>query len=306
MKTPKSTAKIEKLIEFYYHSPAYLRITGKTQLEYERCLTKAMQTTVKHKTKLANIRICDLTAGMLATAYEKWVESYGIRQANYTKSALSVAWRYGMTKDIMIHNPVAVIKTIATKPRKVKWERSDIKAFLTVAYSKWEYRSLGLLVHMSYDWGQRVGDMRMLKWESLDLDQCRMDLTQSKRGADVHLPISQNLCQMLRTQKEEFGFQDYVAPKISINKGLIRPYLINEISNNINAVLDEANLSRELTAMDLRRTAVTEMMEAGVDLVGIMQVTGHASPTSLAPYMVNTFSGASKALSARGNEDEHS
>ena len=58
--------------------------------------------------------------------------------------------------------------------------------------------------------------------------------------------------------------------------------------------------------MDLRRTAVTEMMEAGVDLVGIMQVTGHKSMNSVRPYMVNTFSGASKALAARGNGDDES
>ena len=51
--------------------------------------------------------------------------------------------------------------------------------------------------------------------------------------------------------------------------------------------------------MDLRRTAVTEMMEGGVDLAGIMQVTGHQNAASVKPYMVNTFSGASKALSAR-------
>jgi len=56
--------------------------------------------------------------------------------------------------------------------------------------------------------------------------------------------------------------------------------------------------------MDLRRTAVTEMMEGGVDLVGIMQVTGHQNTASVKPYMVNTYSGASKALAARGKQDE--
>jgi integrase len=56
--------------------------------------------------------------------------------------------------------------------------------------------------------------------------------------------------------------------------------------------------------MDLRRTAVTEMMEGDVDIIGIMQVTGHKSATSLRPYMVNTFRGAAKALAARGNDDD--
>jgi site-specific recombinase XerD len=56
--------------------------------------------------------------------------------------------------------------------------------------------------------------------------------------------------------------------------------------------------------MDLRRTAVTEMMEGGVDLANIMQVTGHKNIQSVKPYMVNTLSGATKALAARGNDDD--
>ncbi len=56
--------------------------------------------------------------------------------------------------------------------------------------------------------------------------------------------------------------------------------------------------------MDLRRTAVREMMEGGVDLSNIMQVTGHKNFDSVKPYMVNTLSGASKALAARGNNDD--
>ena len=55
--------------------------------------------------------------------------------------------------------------------------------------------------------------------------------------------------------------------------------------------------------MDLRRTAVTEMMEGNVDITGIMQVTGHQNVASLKPYMVNTFSGATKALAARKDNE---
>jgi integrase len=159
---------------------------------------------------------------------------------------------------------------------------------------------------MAYDWGQRVGDMRVLTWNKLDLTQCRLDLTQSKRNAEIHLPISQGLCDMLRQQKEDFGFQEYVAPRVKPRAGAYTPYDKTEIGIIINEVLHEANLPMTLTAMDLRRTAVTEMMEGGVDAVGIMQVTGHKNIGSIKPYMVNTFSGATRALSARGEEDEHS
>jgi len=245
-----------------------------------------------------NIKVRHLTA-----AYEQWLQS-GVRSANYRKTVLSACWKHSMRYDVMIHNPVSLVKTQKTDRRTVMWTREYVKRFLDEAYADFNYRSIGLIVHMAYEWGQRVGDMRLLKWEALDLSECRLDIKQSKRGAEVHLPISKNLCQMLQAQQEDFGFQEYVAPRVKPRSGAFTPYDLEEISPNINALLDKANLPRELTAMDLRRTAVTEMLEAGVDIAGIRQVTGHKNMQSVVPYMVNTFSGASKALSARGNEDE--
>jgi integrase len=199
----------------------------------------------------------------------------------------------------MENDPVALIKTEATKPRKVKWTREQVKQFMTTAYSDFKWRSIGLIVHMSYEWAQRVGDMRTLTWDAIDFNAQRIDLTQSKRNADVHLPISDGLCAMLQQQKEDFGFQPYVTPKPVPVAGAYVPYTVDNIDQAINDVKKAAGLPKKLTAMDLRRTAITEMIEGGADLAHIMQVSGHRSPDSVTPYMVNTFSGASTALAKR-------
>ena len=295
--------KLKKLIEEYLNSHPFKRLKGSTQSQYERHLMRVSETKVGYKL-LGNTSLQDIKAGMLNKAYEMWVEQYGIRSANYMKQSLSVAWKHALRHDMVMHDPVRVIKTIQTKPRRQLWTRDQVKAFLSTAYSQERWHGIGLLVHMAYEWGQRVGDMRKLTWDYVDLDQCRTDLTQSKRNAEVHLPISQNLCNMLRQQKEMFGFQDIVAPKYNIKRGLIRAYQEQEIAPAINEVLDEANLPRELNAQDLRRTAITEAVEAGVDLVGIMQFSGHQNPSSVKPYLVNTFTGASNALAARGMDSD--
>ena len=302
MKPPKGNAKLCDIIEFYLISPAFARLSGTSQKDYEIHLASVISTPVEGKS-LGNYRCTNLKVRHLIQAYDTWLQT-GIRTANYRKSVLSAAWKYSMRQDVMIHNPVALVPTKSSKPRRVYWSRDQIKTFLETGYSDFRWRSISLIVHMAYDWGQRIGDMRVMTWDTLDLDQCRLDLTQSKRNAEIHLPISNGLCDMLRQQKEDFGFQEYVAPRVKPRAGAYTPYDKGEISLLINEVLDEANLPRELTAMDLRRTAVTEMMEGGVDLANIMQVTGHKNIQSVKPYMVNTLSGASKALSARGNEDE--
>jgi hypothetical protein len=63
--------------------------------------------------------------------------------------------------------------------------------------------------------------------------------------------------------------------------------------------MQEAGLSDELRLADLRRTGVTEMVEAGVGMGQIMSVTGHANPSSVKPYMKNTLKSAELALTTR-------
>lgn len=302
---PKKSATLNMLIDFYLASEAFKRLRPATQKDYENNLA-AVRTTVVEGKALGLYRNQYLKVRHLTEAYEQWLQK-GVRTANYHKSVLSAAWRHSMRYDVMTHNPIKLVKTQSSKTRRVTWTRDHVKAFLDAAYSDFQYRSIGLIVHMAYDWGQRVGDMRVLTWDNLDLDQCQLDLQQSKRNAHVKLPISTDLCKMLNAQKADFGYQEYVAPRVRHRAGAYPPYDVNEISTHINTLLDKANLPRELTAMDLRRTAVTEMLEAGVDIAGIRQVTGHKNMHSVVPYMVNTLSGASKALAARGNDDdEHS
>lgn len=302
MKTPRQSATLQEIADFYLTSQTFHRLSASSQRDYERQLGKVCDTVVDGK-RLGDYRNKNIKVRHLTIAYEQWLDD-GVRTANYCKSVLSAAWKHSMRYDVMIHNPVSLIKTVTSQPRRQTWERQHVKQFLDVAYSDFRWRSIGLIVQMSYEWGQRVGDMRLLDWSSVDLSSCRLDLTQSKRNAEVRLPIGTALCSMLRQQKEEMGFQDFVAPFPNPSHGEYRPYTKQQIGHDINAVLAEANLPHELTAMDLRRTAVTEMMEGGVDLANIMQVTGHQNVASVRPYMVNTFSGASKALAARGNEDE--
>ena len=301
--TPKRTATLTDVVSYYLNGQRFLNLSARSQIEYESNLEKVCATKLEDGKTLGSMKVRYIRLRHLTDAYEQWLQS-GVRTANARVSYLSAAWNYAMQKEIVSHNPISLLDRKSTKPRKVKWERDQVKLFLSTAYGDFKWRSIGLIVHMAYEWGQRVGDMRLLKWDSLDLDAQRLDLTQSKRNADVHLPISNGLTSMLKQQRQDFGFQQYVAPRVKARAGTFAPYAIEEVSELINAIKAEAGLPDHLTAMDLRRTAITEMLENGVDLAGIMQVSGHRNPSSVKPYMVNTFSGASRALAARGGDDD--
>ena len=104
---------------------------------------------------------------------------------------------------------------------------------------------------------------------------------------------------MLKQQKEDFGFQEYVAPRPRPRRGIHEPYTITKLPVEARKIMDSAGLSKELRLADLRRTGTTEMVEAGVSIGNIMSVTGHTNPQSVKPYMKNTFASANLALSTR-------
>ena len=295
----KASDTVQKACAFYMNTPKFASLAGKTQRDYERHLMTACNTAVQRGKNLGNIRLKDLRFANVTVAYHTWERDIGVRSANYIATALSIVLNTSIRHQALFSNPVSLIQRSKTKPRKVRWTTPQVKCFLDTAYSQWRWRSIGLIVHMAFNWAQRIGDMRMLKWTSLDLVNNTLELEQSKRGEDVFLPIQGGLIDMLRQQQNDFGFQDYVAPRVEPRAGAYTPYDDDEIHVLVNQVKTQAGLPKELTAMDLRRTAITQMVERGVDVVGIMQVSGHANPQSVKPYLVNTLAGATEALSNR-------
>jgi len=295
----KSNHKLRVAVDAYLHTPDFAKLSGATQKTYESRLAVVCETPVQMGKLLGNMRLGDISLKHITYAYDRWLNESGQRAANYNASCLSIVLNHARRHEAILYNPVSLLKRKTDKPRRVLWSRDHVQTFLQTAYSKWSYRSIGLIVHMAYEWGQRIGDMRLLKWDDIDFDQERVDITQSKRGAEVHLPIDDGLLNMLVQQKKDFGFQPYVAPHVKPKNGAYPPYDDIEVHQYVNRVKDYAGLPEELQARDLRRTAITEMAEAGVDLAGIMQVSGHQNPNSVKPYLVNTFSGASNALAKR-------
>ena len=284
-------SRLSTLIDYYLDSKSYRNLSPTSQKEYSLNLKVVRR-------DLGGVLLRNMSTTQLEAAYDEWIKN-GIPRANKLAAILSIVLNKAIGLGIRIVNPVPHMDRVPNPPRKVTWEPEQVKAFLLTAYSEWTGYSIGLIVHMAYEWGQRVGDMRLLTWDALDLENSRMDLTQSKRGADVHLPISDGLRSILLEQKERFGFQEYVAPRTKKINNVHSPYAKAKLHMYVNQIKEQAGLPKELTAMDMRRTAITEMVEAGVDITQIKQVSGHTNIQSLTPYIKHTFTGASEALAQR-------
>ena len=289
--------KLNELIDDYYSSYDFRALRDDTKKQYEYMIRVMLDTVVEGK-PLCRYALDKITTRMAKDAYNQWCEK-GITTANHLMSITRVLFNHGIRMEHCVINPFAVIRRRTTEARKTVWTRDDVMKFLDAAYGDFNTRNIGLIAHMAYEWCQRVGDMRLLTWDNIDFDSKTVHIEQSKRRADVYLPISDDLCDMLTHQEQDFGFQKYVAPRPYPIGGEYRPYSKFKLPIHARKIMDSVNLPQELRLSDLRRTGTTEMVEAGVGMAQIMSVTGHANPSSVKPYMKNTLTSANYALTER-------
>jgi len=179
------------------------------------------------------------------------------------------------------------------------WERKHVMAFLNTAFSKWEWRNAGILFYCLYEWGQRVSDILKLKWPQIDLKDRMVTITQSKRGATVKLPISDGLHSVLQQQWTDFPCRHLVAPRMRRVDSEWKAYDVLTINALFHKIAEAAKLPKHLQLRDLRRTAITETIENGADMLTVMMLSGHRSVASVSPYFVHTLKGSTKAQEIR-------
>ena len=290
-------SRLARLVDDYYSSYDYRNLRDETKAHYKYLLSVVLDTKVEGK-PLCQHDYTNLSTRVAKMSYNQWCEK-GLSMANHLLSATRIVFNHGLREELCVINPFSNVRKRPTERRKVVWGREDVQKFLDAAYGDFSTRNIGLIAHMAYEWCQRLGDMRLLTWDAIDFEARTVYIEQSKRKAEVHLPIEDDLFDMLVQQEQDFGFQQYVAPRPKPLAGEYKPYSMYKLPLHARKVMDVAGLSKELRLSDLRRTGTTEMVEAGVGMAQIMSVTGHANPSSVKPYLKNTLSSANSALTAR-------
>ena len=179
--------KLNELIDDYYSSYDFKVLRDDTKKQYEYLIRVMLDTVVEGK-PLCRYALDKITTRMAKDAYNQWCEK-GITTANHLMSITRVLFNHGIRMEHCVINPFAIIRRRTTEARKIVWSRDDVMKFLDAAYGDFSTRNIGLIAHMAYEWCQRVGDMRMLTWGCINFDEQTVHIEQSKRRADVYLPI---------------------------------------------------------------------------------------------------------------------
>jgi hypothetical protein len=285
--------KVSVLIDNYLRSDTYKNLSPKSQHDYLHYLSRW------YSPEFLDRKIADIKTSEWQSLYdEAYVKTPSL--AIHSLATWRAVFKYAVGKGFVKFNTVREVVAKPHKARSTCWTREDISKFLNVAYSRFEGRSIGLIVQMAHEWGQRVGDLRILKWENYCLQTGIVTIPATKRKKETTIPSSNGLMAMLSKQHEDYGWQQYIAPSAtSDKKGGLLPYSDVRLAQIASKIKAAAGVAPELQLSDLKRTALTEMLEYGVPINNIMSITGHATAFGLNPYIKQSLSLASEAMKMR-------
>ena len=110
------------------------------------------------------------------------------------------------------------------------WTKAEVVAFLQHAYSKFEYRNVGVITQIVYELQPpRLEFKQIFEWT----------------WEDVNDEWSSNLLHTLKQQKEDFGFQQYIAPQIKPFRGEYIPYTKYRFSKVARRIIKSADTLRK-------------------------------------------------------------
>lgn len=123
------------------------------------------------------------------------------------------------------------------------------------------------IIMMALHTGLRKRNILDLTWDCVDFTQNYFTFLDTKNTKVLKLPISNRLLKELKKISQS---SKYVFP----NQKTGKPY--NTVHKVFKAILERAGISKEFRFHDLRHTAATRMVAAGIDIVVVQEILSHS------------------------------
>lgn len=261
------------LMAAYLASPEYLGLRDSTRRGYLQCIELLRQSPLG-PSRLKAISPPVVTALKRSMAAAPW-------QANAVLRVLRLVWAWGRREGFVAgENPAADFRVLKTSPRHVVWRREEEDALLAVAGP--EIRLAYLLAIYT---AQREGDLLALPWSAYDGGT--VSLRQSKTSEVIALPATARLRSTLDATPRR------ATVILTDARGL--PWRADWFRHSFARAMKSAGIKGR-RFMDLRRTAIVRLGEAGCTTGEIAAVSGHS--IDYAQSILDTYLPRNSAMAA--------
>lgn len=143
---------------------------------------------------------------------------------------------------------------------------TDVEARLLIEKAKHHLKPILTLL---LNTGMRKSEALGLKWENVDFRKGFLYIANSKSGKPRYIPMNAIVYETLQVLKDKTD-SGFIFSNPETKKGFL------DIKRSFHTACKEAEI-KGVTLHTLRHTAASRMVEAGVDLVTIKEILGHAT-----------------------------
>jgi integrase len=305
-------------------------ITTRTLASYEVAIR------VHLKPMIGHVKLQELKHADIQSVVNRWRDAprMGPKSIRACVSVLKQAYAQGLRERLVAINPVEGIQLPAVKRRKnlKVWTPGEVAAFLEISLDD----PLSPAWHLFVLEGMRRSEALGLRWSDLNwredgrvsahISQTVLadssvkgravieDRTKTAAGARTVL-LTTETARMLRDHRDRQAFKrkqcgaSWIDHDLIVSTSLGTPVNPSNVQRNQNRIMTTAGVPR-LTTHDLRHTAATLMLLAGVPIKIVSEKLGHASVTitmdiysHVLPDMQDQAADAMDAALARGRAE---
>jgi integrase len=246
------------LVKLYRNTELYTGLAEKTQRSYEQGIA-LLETWSKER---ENPPVRGLQTRHVRELLDT-IDRPAMRHLAYRTLRLLLS--FAVAEGHIERNPARGLRIRGLRPREIYWTTNQMEAFVKAAETGGR-ASLALAAHLAVNLGQREGDVLRLTWSQYEAGS--FTLRQHKTGRLVSIPATTELRDVLTGAARK-------SPIIVIAETTGRPYREDHFRHEFARIRTLAGLPATLRFMDLRRTAVVRLAEAGCSVPEIAAVTGH-------------------------------
>jgi len=257
---------LDGLIRSYQHSAEYRKLRPSTRAnDYDIQLARLSKWGGK----------CPIT-GITRRAVKDLHEKLCLKSeytANATLRVLRLLFNYAINRGDIQINPAARPGLIDIPPRQEVWAADEVPAFISKADEMGLF-NVGTAILLAVCLAQREGDILRLTWE--DYQNGAFVIRQSKTGAYICVPALPILKERLNMYSNRTGL---IVRSDTDNGPYSKNSFVHHFADVRKKVAEEIPAASRVKFMDLRRTAIVRLAEAGCTESQISAVSGHKIET---------------------------
>jgi len=270
--------KLNSLFDWYKTTREWNRLKPNSKIMYQQMMNNA---TLYFEHNRASEKIKLITTREVDSWYEVICRLNSVSGANLIMKVMRRIWNVAKRDGQVKSNPFEHMGLQSTEPRTVIWTKEQVKQIVDGLYSR-KYYDTYMLIKLCYYLGQRPGDMSKLTCDNFNEFNHTVTFIQEKTGTLLSLPVPVEL-------------------RIDLQYLALTTTSLREHNKVFRYVMNEIGLPKELQIRDLRRTALTEIMESGATDAEGQAISGHKNRDMLNTYAPSTLKMAQAAMNKRFN-----